>query len=214
MLAFLLTSAFLAVPLRIPYGPPAIEMMLHGQWQGGDCQGKLVLRPSGRFERSGYSPGNNNLAGRWHVRWDALPPTLVLKCDTSDDATFVGRAEELLIMSLNDKTLAYQYPGWKDREPIKYDRADIDKLVRASDLIVVGRLTITATRDGHVGTIEVSHVLLGQVTKKAINFVSPPITLPESEERIWFLRGERLEHPGVPPSERAAVVEEIARRKK
>jgi hypothetical protein len=214
MLPLLLTSAFLAVPLRIPYGPAAIEMKLHGEWQGGDCQGKLILGPNGRFERSGYTPGNNTLSGTWHVRWDALPPTLVLKCDTSNDTEHVGRTQEFRILQLDAKTLGYQYPDSKDREPIRYERVTVEKLVRDSDLVVVGSLTIRATRDGHVGTIEVAEVLLGDLKEKTARFTSPPIELPQGQLRIWFLEDGRLENAGRPTSERAAVVKEIAKQKK
>jgi hypothetical protein len=215
MLPLLLMPAFLlAVPVRNADGPPVIETKLHGEWKGGACQGTLILRPNGRFERSGYTPGNNKLSGTWKVRWDALPPTLVLKCDASDFDDNVGKSEEFVILQLDEKTLGYQYPEWKNRGPILWERVTVEKLVRESDLVVVGQLTITATRDGHVGTIEVAEVLLGQVKEKTIRFDSPPIELPQGQLRIWFLEDGHLENAGLPTSERATVVKEIAKQKK
>jgi hypothetical protein len=211
---YLFLAFLLAVPVRNADGPPAIETKLHGEWKGGGCQGSLILRPNGRFERSGYTPGNNKLSGTWKARWDTKPPTLVMKCDESDFAGNVGQTEEFVILQLDEKTLGYQYPEWKDRGPIRYDRMTTEKLVQDSDLVVLGRLTIRATRNGHVGTIDVSEVLLGDLKEKTVRFTSPPIDLRQGEQRIWFLEEGRLEHSGLPASERAAVVDEIAKQKK
>jgi hypothetical protein len=67
---------------------------------------------------------------------------------------------------------------------------DLAHQVQQSDLIVVGTLRITATRDGHRGFIRISEVLYGKVATKEIPFISPPLHLSEGIERIWFLTTE------------------------
>ena len=91
----------------------ALEKKLHGAWEadGLDCVGDLTLRADGTFERQHYSPGNNKLTGTWEVRWNALPPTLVLTCKTSNDPDFVGKTSEVKLTQLDDETLAYEFPG-------------------------------------------------------------------------------------------------------
>ena len=80
-------------------------------WEAGrDCVGDLTLRADGTFERQHYSPGNNKLTGTWEVRWNALPPTLVLTCKTSNDPDFVGKTWEVKLTQLDDEILAYQFP--------------------------------------------------------------------------------------------------------
>src|SRR5688572_13577915 len=61
----------------------ALERKLHGEWVGdGPCRGGLVLRADGTYERIHEGPGGVNSTGTWAVRWNALPPTLVLTCRT------------------------------------------------------------------------------------------------------------------------------------
>jgi hypothetical protein len=92
--------------------PVPLEKKLHGEWKdGGVCVGDLTLRADGTFERQHYSPGNNKLAGTWEVRWNALPPTLVLTCKTSDYSGDVGKTSEFKLTQLDDEYLAYEYPG-------------------------------------------------------------------------------------------------------
>ena len=40
------------------------------------------------------------------MRWDALPPTLVLTCRTSDVKDEVGKTIEVRLIQLDDKSLA------------------------------------------------------------------------------------------------------------
>jgi hypothetical protein len=89
----------------------ALERKLHGAWKGGPCDGEFTLQPDGTFERRHFSPGNYTVTGTWKVRWDALPPTLVLSCRTSDDPDAVGKTSEVKLIQLDDKVLTYQYPG-------------------------------------------------------------------------------------------------------
>lgn len=89
----------------------ALESKMHGAWKGdGPCDGDLVLAADGTYKRQHFSPQNNSLTGTWTVRWDALPPTLVLKCETSDRPFFAGRTTELKLLQLNEDALIYQYP--------------------------------------------------------------------------------------------------------
>jgi hypothetical protein len=87
-----------------------LERKLHGAWMGGDCQGTITFAADGTFERQHYSPGDCRLAGTWEVRWDALPPTMILTCTTADDPEFVGR-EEVKLTQLDGEAIGYQYPG-------------------------------------------------------------------------------------------------------
>jgi len=70
----------------------------------------LFVNADGTFERRHFSPGNNSLSGKWTIRWDALPPTLVLASEKSDREFFVGKTTEVKILVLNDQDLIYQYP--------------------------------------------------------------------------------------------------------
>ena len=91
--------------------PVAPERMLHGKWKGPDCGGDWTIGSDGTFEVQHYSPGNNKLAGTWEVRWNALPPTLVLTCKTSDDPTVVGTKDVVKLIKLDDKELVISYPS-------------------------------------------------------------------------------------------------------
>jgi len=84
----------------------ALERKLVGGWKGGPCQGEWTYRADGTFQARSYSPGGNRLTGTWEVRWDALPPTLVRTCKTSDDPGLVGRTWEAKLVQLDDKILA------------------------------------------------------------------------------------------------------------
>jgi hypothetical protein len=115
----LLTSAQAAG--NPPDAAAALERKLDGVWKGGPCVGEFTLKADGTFERSHFSPGNYHVTGTWKVRWDALPPTLVLSCRTSDDPDAVGKVSEVKLIQLDDKILAYQYP---DQRPVRYTRLE------------------------------------------------------------------------------------------
>ena len=90
----------------------ALEQKLLGDWKGKSaCQGDLTLKADGTFERTHCGPGGIRYAGNWELKWDALPLTLVLKIETSEDADLVGRKEEGKIQQLDDKLLIVTYPG-------------------------------------------------------------------------------------------------------
>ncbi len=58
-----------------------------------------------------------------------------------------------------------------------------------ASVVVVGRAQIDATRDGHIGIIEVDQVLRG-AAGYAVAFVSEPLPLTEGERRVFFLAPE------------------------
>lgn len=91
--------------------PAALEKKLHGAWKGQSaCQGDLKLRADGTFDKTNCGPGRINSAGAWRVCWDALPPTLVLTSQTSDDPEIVGTTDEMQLIKLNDQNLAVTDP--------------------------------------------------------------------------------------------------------
>jgi hypothetical protein len=106
----------------------ALEQKLLGAWKGPSCAGDYTFNADGTYECRNFTPGQNTLAGTWSVRWDALPPTLLLKCTTSDfkkkDPTreeFAGSTVELRLVELNGDAFAYRYPNdkfeWRNRRP-------------------------------------------------------------------------------------------------
>jgi hypothetical protein len=98
----------------------ALEGKLHGVWKGqGPCDGQLALRSDGMYERRHHGPGGNNSTGAWKVRWDALPPTLVLTCKTSDDSAYTGKTLDVKILQLDNATLIFQY---QNATPNRYVR--------------------------------------------------------------------------------------------
>lgn len=90
----------------------ALERKLHAEWVGqGPCDGRLTLRADGTYERRLYGPAGINSAGTWKVRWDALPPTLVLVCKTSDGpGEDAGTTYEPKLIQLDDAALVYKFP--------------------------------------------------------------------------------------------------------
>jgi hypothetical protein len=132
-----------AAPAQIVPAPPpaktrelaAIERMLLGAWKGPPCAGDYTFKSDGTYECRNFTPGQNTLTGTWSVRWDALPPTLLLKCTTSDfkkkDPTreeFAGKTVELKLVELNSDAFAYRYPKdkfeWRNSRPDKRQDAD------------------------------------------------------------------------------------------
>jgi hypothetical protein len=106
----------------------ALEQKLLGAWKGAACAGDYTFHADGSFRCRNFTPGQNTLTGTWSIRWDALPPTLVLTCKTSDftqkDPTRpeyeqLGKALELKLVELSDQSFAYQLPrvAGDTREP-------------------------------------------------------------------------------------------------
>ena len=103
-------------------GVTALEKKLFGTWYGPDCGGDYTFHADGTFQVRHYSPGNNNLTGCWAIRWDALPPTLLLTYETSDirkrspdrpEFVYLDKTREPKILELNGEILVYQFPGDK-----------------------------------------------------------------------------------------------------
>src|SRR5262245_7847389 len=87
----------------------ALEQKLLGAWKGQTgCAGSFLFRADGTYELTGYGPAPYDSAGTWKVRWDALPPTLVLTCKTSEVPEEVGTTTEVKLTQLDEKNLAVQ----------------------------------------------------------------------------------------------------------
>ena len=98
----------------------ALERKLDGVWVGnGPCDGQLTIKADGTYQRLRHGPGGNNSSGTWKVRWDALPPTLVLSCKTTDDAAYAGKTLEVKIVQLDDAELVFKY---QKQIPARYTR--------------------------------------------------------------------------------------------
>lgn len=99
----------------------SLQSKLHGDWKGdGPCQGQIVFRTDGAYARTHYSPGDNECSGSWRVTSEALPPTLLLSCKTSNNPDLRGKTEELKLLRLDDAVLEYQHPG---ESSVRYTRA-------------------------------------------------------------------------------------------
>jgi hypothetical protein len=99
-----------------------LERKMLGAWKGGGCDGNLLFREDGTYEWTQYGPVATDSAGTWKVRWDALPPTLVLTCKTSESSGEVGKFTELKLIKLNDKSLAIEYSQQNGSPPGQYTR--------------------------------------------------------------------------------------------
>ena len=100
-----------------------LEKKLHGEWFGeGLCVGDLTLRADGTYEQKCFGPSRENLAGVWEVRWDSLPPTLVLTCKTSDfpRVKSIGVKTEGNVIKLDDQFVEIKYSS--SETPIRYSR--------------------------------------------------------------------------------------------
>jgi len=90
----------------------------------------------------------------------------------------------------------------------------LEELVSKSDLILVGTVSIMATRAGHAGSVTITEVLCGEYKEKMIGFTSAPVQLELQLQRIWFLRsgGQRAgllttkDFSSAPVSQRQEVI--------
>ena len=100
-----------------------LEEKMLGDWKGEvGCDGNFLFRADGTYELTEYGPAPYASAGTWKVRWDALPPTLVLTCKTSESSGEVGKFTELKLIKLNDKSLAIEYSQQNGSPPGQYTR--------------------------------------------------------------------------------------------
>jgi hypothetical protein len=108
----------------------ALERMLLGTWQGPACGGDYTFRADGTYDVRSFTPGQNHLTGTWSLRWDALPPTLVLTCKTSDirkrdpgrpEYEYFGKPLEVKLLELSSERLVYRFPDgkqeWRGERP-------------------------------------------------------------------------------------------------
>ena len=100
-------------------GLAALERKLLGTWHGPACGGDYTYSADGTFHVGYFTPGQNTLTGTWAIRWDALPPTLLLTYKTSDirqndpdriEFEFLGKTREAKIHELNGESLVYRFP--------------------------------------------------------------------------------------------------------
>jgi hypothetical protein len=99
-----------------------LEQKMVGIWAGGGCDGRLVLRADGVYELTDYGPAGQDFAGTWNVRWDALPPTLVLTCKSSQLQDEVGKTREVKLVKLDDQNLTIEYANQNGSPPGRYTR--------------------------------------------------------------------------------------------
>jgi hypothetical protein len=120
----------------------ALEEKLVGQWRGPACGGNYTFSKDSTFKLDSFTPGGNTLTGTWSIRWDELPPTLVLQIKTSDFTKDPNREEfeyldkdwELKLIELNDKALVYRLPGKGERSSTdkrerRFERHNADEAV-------------------------------------------------------------------------------------
>ena len=104
----------------------ALERKLLGKWYGPACGGDYTFNADGTYSAENFTPGQNNLTGTWSIRWDALPPTFIMTCKTTDFKTrdgtrdeyeYLGKPVEAKILALNDEEFAYRravdVPGYE-----------------------------------------------------------------------------------------------------
>jgi hypothetical protein len=145
----LIIGACLLIPLLFQLATPApsaapptttpahnialLEQKILGFWQGPSCGGDYTFNPDGTFVMENFTPGQNTLTGTWSIRWDALPPTLLVTCKTSDFRTKVpdraeyeslGKTREFKLLELNDQSLTYRWGG--DKDIIQFHRREIE----------------------------------------------------------------------------------------
>jgi hypothetical protein len=120
MNALVVTAAVLSVGMApVPAQPPgnewgkelaALEQKMLGDWKGQTgCAGNFLFRADGTYELTGYGPAPYDMAGTWKVRWDALPPTLVLTCKASEVLEEIGKITEVKLVRLDGESLAVEH---------------------------------------------------------------------------------------------------------
>ncbi len=103
----------------------ALEQKLLGEWTGPSCGGNYHFKADGTFQLTAFTPGGNTITGTWSLRWDNLPPTLVLLTKTSDftkrDPTreeyiYLGKPLELKVLELTNDNLLFGVPKYNGIE--------------------------------------------------------------------------------------------------
>jgi hypothetical protein len=81
-------------PPKLDEARIAFQKRLHGEWNGqAACEGQLVFKSDGMFERTNFGPGQMTVFGTWDIKWDMTPPTLRIFQTTSDAEGFVPQTE-------------------------------------------------------------------------------------------------------------------------
>ena len=100
-----------------------LEKKMLGAWKGQTgCDGNFLFRADGTYELTEYGPAPHDSAGTWKVRWDALPPTLVLTCKAAEIPDEVGKTTEVKLIKLDAKSLAIEYTSQNGNPPGHYTR--------------------------------------------------------------------------------------------
>lgn len=139
MTLFLMMSLLLVAEADAADTPPtadkkteSLEQKLSGEWRGGACVGELNLNADGTFQRRYYSPGGFHLAGKWELRKNMLPPSLLMTCQASDSDEYVGKTIEIKVLQLDDATFAYQFIG--ETSSARFERVPTNKTRQAKEL--------------------------------------------------------------------------------
>jgi hypothetical protein len=103
----------------------ALERKLHGEWAGrGPCDGRLTIRADGTYAWTSRGPAGVTTTGTWAVKWDALPPTLVLAGQAPAGPGRVGKTTRVRLVRLDAEALAFIYPdGPTPPRPTSFSRA-------------------------------------------------------------------------------------------
>lgn len=100
-------------------GAAGLATKLQGEWVGGGaCQGDVTFKADGTYSWLHYGPGDATVVGTWSLRWDALPPTLVLTSTASNDKDYIGTTAEVKVLRLDGKTLVYE----QNRHKVEFTR--------------------------------------------------------------------------------------------
>jgi hypothetical protein len=116
----------------------ALEQKLLRTWSGPACGGDFTFKADGTFNVRSFTPGQNILTGSWALRWDALPPTLLLTFKTSDfkkkypgepEYKYVGKTLEAKLLELSKDALAFKAPNtdWDWRGEPRADDEDDER---------------------------------------------------------------------------------------
>jgi hypothetical protein len=127
--------------------PGGVEKVLLGGWHGtASCQGDVTFRADGTYSWIHFGPGDATVAGSWAIRWDALPPTLVMTPTASTDKDYIVLKAEVKVLRLDDKSLVYEQNGHKvefTREPEGEPKKERDvELIRGRWTVVKDEYSI------------------------------------------------------------------------
>jgi hypothetical protein len=104
-------------------GLPALGQKLLGTWKGQTgCDGRFVFHANGTYELTAYGPAADDSQGVWKLRGNSLPATLVLTCTTSEIPEEIGKATEVRLINLDDRSLAIEYANPNGSPPGHYTR--------------------------------------------------------------------------------------------